>query len=54
MLSKFDLFSTAFQLSFKKKESVKTAGGGILSIYVVIIGLVYLIYLIYNWLSGNI
>ena len=32
---------------------MKTAGGGILSISILIPGLVYLIFLINNWLSGN-
>ena len=53
MLERFDLFSKPFQLLFKKKESAKTSAGGFLSIIIILTGLAYLIYLLNNWLSGN-
>ena len=53
MLSKFDLFSKPFTLSFKKKATFQTAASALLSIFIVGTGLIYLIYLTNDWYSGN-
>ena len=52
-IKSLDMFSTKFSLRIAQDTSMKTIPGAILTLAIIVVGILYLLYLIDEWIYGK-